>query len=286
MDLDVLIARAARRDFQPVPTGITIRARAFGTTRQFASANVVGILPGRHVTRRNEAVVLAAHWDHLGIGIAEHGDSILNGAYDNASGVGALIEIARAFAILEPAPDRSIVFLATTGEEAGLLGATSYTRNAAFPLTRTAAALGIDGANLWGETFDMAAVGAERSTLGQLAEKTARDLELRLSPERAPERGTYYRSDHFAFARAGVPALLIDHGLEFRGRPPGWGARTLARYETDHYHRPSDDVAQIIDLDGALQQIRFAFLLACEIARSSALPQWLPGAEFATPRSR
>jgi Zn-dependent M28 family amino/carboxypeptidase len=246
----------------------------------------VGVLPGRHPTRRNEAVVIAAHWDHLGIGPAENGDSIYNGAYDNAGGVAALVEIARAFAAVEPAPDRSVVFIATTAEEAGLLGTSFYVENPAFPIARTAAAIAIDGANLWGETFDVAAVGAERSTLGRIAETRARDLGLRLSPERAPEKGVFYRSDHFPFARAGVPALLIDHGLEFKGRPPGWGARTLARYETDHYHKPSDAFSTDFDLEGAAQQARFAFLIAYDVARAPAFPQWHPGAEFSSVRGR
>jgi Zn-dependent M28 family amino/carboxypeptidase len=280
LDFDQLVARAGRRDFQPIATGITLRARASGERRSISSDNVVGVLPGRHPTRRDEAVVITAHWDHLGTGAPVDGDSIYNGAYDNASGVALLLEIARVFARLDPAPDRSIVFIATTAEEPGLLGATHYLTAPAFPPHRTAAAINLDGANLWGETFDVSAVGAERSTLGRVVELRARDLGLRLSPERAPEKGGFYRSDLFPFARAGIPAIQIDHGLEFRDRPPGWGARTLTRYEASSYHRPSDELTPDLDLSGAIQQARLAFLVARDVARTPTFPTWLPGSVF------
>jgi Zn-dependent M28 family amino/carboxypeptidase len=251
-DLDIaeLYVRAARRDFQPIFTGLTLNVRAGGRARRFDSANVIGIVPGRHPTRRAEAVVFTAHYDHLGIGTPVDGDSIYNGAYDNASGVALLLELAESFAAAADRLDRTLVFIFTTAEEAGMLGASWYVRHPIVPLHRTIAALNLDGANLWGRTDDISAVGLERSTLGSLFEQHAAALGLRVEGERAPDRGFYFRSDHFPFARAGVPALFLDHGTSFRNRPPGWGDATLSRYESERYHQPGDEYDVTMDLRG------------------------------------
>jgi Zn-dependent M28 family amino/carboxypeptidase len=276
-DLNELFVRAARRDFQPVFTGITARIRAGGQLRRFDSANVVGIVQGRHPTRRNDAVIYTAHYDGIGIGRPVDGDSIYNGAYDNASGVAALLEVARAFAALAAPPDRTVLFLFTTGEEAGMLGSTWYTRRPLLPLQRTVAALNLDGVNMWGETHDMGASGLERSTLGSTFETHAAALGLRVSGERAPERGYFFRSDHFPFARAGVPALMIDHGVEFRNRPAGWGIGVLARFEAERYHLPGDRYEPSMDLSGAVQQARLAFLIGHDVASTPQPPRWYSG---------
>ncbi len=286
LNLRELIARASQRGFQPMETGLTVRARAAGTIRRLETANVVGILPGRHPTRRDEAVVYTAHYDHFGIGPAVAGDSIYNGAYDNASGVAVLIELANAFGMLRPPPDRTLIFVATAAEEAGLLGAQRYVQSPVIAMDRTAAVINIDGANLWGETWDVAAVGAERSTLGAIAADKARELGMRLSPERAADRGLFFRSDHFPFARAGVPALYIEHGLEYRDRPTGWGAATLGRYETERYHRPGDQFDPAFDLAGAVQQARFAFLIGLDVARRRDRPRYNDDSEFQRVRTR
>jgi Zn-dependent M28 family amino/carboxypeptidase len=277
LDLDELFVRAARRDFQPVFTGIGARLRAGGQLRSFESANVVGYVQGKHPTRRSEVIVYTAHYDGLGIGPAVDGDSIYNGAYDNASGVAILLEIARAFASLATPPDRSVLFLFTTAEEAGLLGASWYVRRPLFPLQRTVAALNIDGANLWGETHDASAVGLERSTLGLTFEAQAVAMGMSVSGERAPDRGFFFRSDHFPFARAGVPALFIDHGISFRNRPAGWGVAQLSRFEAEAYHRPADRYDPSFDLTGAVQQARLAFLVGHDVASASARPRWYRG---------
>jgi Zn-dependent M28 family amino/carboxypeptidase len=278
-NLDALFVRAARRDFQPVATGITARLRVAGVSRSFESANVVGLVNGRHPTRRAEYVVYTAHYDGLGIGRPVDGDSIYNGAYDNASGVAVLLEIARAFAAMPIAPERSILFIFTTAEEAGLLGASWYIRQPLVPLQRTVAALNIDGVNLWGETNDVSAVGLERSTLGLAVEAQATVLGLRVSGERAPQKGFFFRSDHFPFARAGIPALFLDHGSDFRGRPPGWGDTLLSRVEAERYHLPADRYEPSMDLAGAVQQARHAFLLGLDVANTAAPPRWYRGGE-------
>lgn len=280
ISLDSLEARAGGRDFMPVTTGITVRARAEGATRQLETANVVGVVAGSDPALRDEAVVYTAHYDHLGIGPAVNGDSIYNGAYDNASGVAVLLELATGVGALRPAPRRTVIFVATAAEEAGLLGARRYLRDPVVSADRTAAVINIDGANLWGETADIAAVGAERSTLGANAEAQARRLGLRLTAERAADRGLFFRSDHFPFARAGVPALYLEHGLDYRGRPPGWGAVTLGRYEAERYHRPTDRFDPAFDLAGAVQQTRFALLLGLDVANTTLRPRYIDGSEF------
>ncbi|HSJ33218.1 MAG TPA: M20/M25/M40 family metallo-hydrolase [Longimicrobiales bacterium] len=277
LDLDELYVRAARRDFQPISTGITVQLRAGGRARRFESSNVVGIVQGRHPTRRGEAVIFTAHYDHLGIGPPVDGDSIYNGAYDNASGVALLLEVAEAFARQRPRPERSVLFLFSTAEEAGMLGAAWYVRQPLIPLRRTVAALNIDGANLWGETDDVSAVGLERSTLGAVFEQQAAFMGLRVEAERAPDKGFFFRSDHFPFARAGVPALYLDHGIAYRDRPPDWGMNTLARYEAERYHQPGDEYDSAFDLAGAVQQGRHAFLVGLDIANAETAPRWYPG---------
>lgn len=274
LDLDELYVRAARRDFQPVFTGITLQLRAAGRVRRFDSANVVGIVPGSHPTRRNEAVIFTAHYDHLGVGAPVDGDSIYNGAYDNASGVALLLELAESFAASSERLGRSVLFLFTTAEEAGMLGASWYVRHPFVPLQRTVAALNIDGANLWGETDGISAVGLERSTLGSMFERHAAALELRVEGERAPGKGLYFRSDHFPFARAGVPALYLDHGTTYRNRPPDWGIAILSRYESQRYHQPDDEYEAGMDLRGAAQQGRHAFLLGLDLSTAERPPRW------------
>ncbi|HSJ24520.1 MAG TPA: M20/M25/M40 family metallo-hydrolase [Longimicrobiales bacterium] len=282
-NLSELYVRAARRDFQPLFTGITASIRTTGTVRRLQSANVVGMVTGRHPTRRNDAVIYTAHYDGLGIGAPANGDSIYNGAYDNASGVAALLEIARAFASLDTPPDRSVVFLFPTAEEAGLLGSTWYTQQPLVPMQRTVAALNLDGVNIWGETEDVGGVGLERSTLGVAFERQAAVLGLRVTGERAPEKGFFFRSDHFPFARAGVPALFIDHGVTFRNRPPDWGINILSRFEADRYHLPGDRYEPGIDLAGAVQQARLAFLVGHDVASAAERPRWYPGATIPRP---
>ncbi|MFW6202002.1 MAG: M28 family peptidase [Gemmatimonadota bacterium] len=281
LNLEELYVLAARRDFRPIETEIAVHAELPGTVRRLETANVVGMVPGTDPARRDEAVVFTAHYDHLGIGEPDQrGDSIYNGAYDNASGVALLIEMAEAFARAPSGPARSVLFIATTAEEAGLLGAEHYVRHPIVPLARTAAAINIDGANLWGETDDVVALGAEHSSLDAHIERATARLGLRVSPDRAPERGYFFRSDHFPFARAGVPALSLEHGLRFRGRPDGWGDETLARYDAERYHRPGDEFDPGFDLAGAVQQARLATLLGWEIAQADSLPRWNPSTRY------
>jgi Zn-dependent M28 family amino/carboxypeptidase len=278
---DELLVRAARRDFAPVATGIMMHAHLAGDVRTVRTHNVVGMVRGAE--RPDESVVFTAHYDHLGVGANVNGDSIYNGAYDNASGVAALLEIARAFAQLDAAPPRSAVFVFTTAEEAGLLGARHYVRSPALPLARTAASINIDGANLWGETDDFIALGGERSTLGRIAELRGSELGMRSAPDPAPELGLYFRSDHLPFALAGVPAVQIVHGDDYRGRPASWGVELLARWNASSYHLPDDEYHAAFDLSGAVQQARLAFLIGYDVAHSDEPPAWYEGARPRAP---
>ncbi len=273
LDFDELTVRAARSDFTPARTGMTVRSRMNSRSRPVQAQNVVGYFPGR----TDEVVIFTAHYDHLGIGPAVDGDSVYNGAYDNASGVSALLEIADAFARLDPT-DRGVLFIATTAEEAGLLGARHYINQPLFPLPATAAVINIDGANIWGETHDVIAPGVHRSTLARTLGARALEMGMRVRPDPAPENGTFFRSDHFPFARAGIPALYLQHGLEFRGRPAGWGDALMARWLRDHYHRPSDELEAELDLSGAVQQARLAFAVGFDIVSAPDAPAWLDGA--------
>lgn len=277
LDFDELMVRAARRDFRPLSTGITVRSRMNSRSRAIQARNVVGYIPGR----TEELVVFTSHYDHLGIGPAVDGDSIYNGAYDNASGVSVLLELADAFSRLEPTR-RGLLFVATTGEEAGLLGSRHYVDHPLFPLARTVAAINIDGANLWGETLDVIAPGAELSTLGETLGSRAGEQRMVLRPDPAPENGAFFRSDQFPFAQAGVPALQLQHGTVFRDRPPGWGDALMARWLRDHYHQPSDEFDVHADLSGAVQQARLVFSVGYDVANAESRPAWHQGVPFGT----
>lgn len=276
LDLGELTVRAARHDFAPTPTGMTVRSRMNNRSRPVPARNVVGYIPGRS----NDVVVFTAHYDHLGIGPAVDGDSIYNGAYDNASGVSVLLEVADAFARLGESTERGVLFMATTAEEAGLLGAHHYVNQPLFPVDATAAVINFDGANLWGETHDVIAPGVHHSTLGAMLRERAAQLDIVVRPDPVPERGAFFRSDHFPFARAGVPALYLQHGLAFRGRPAGWGDSVMGAWLEDHYHRPSDEVPPDMDLSGAVQQARLAFTVGLDLANAPAAPTWLERPPF------
>lgn len=284
LSLDELERDAGERGFEPVATGIGVEGGLQSEVRRLETRNVVGVLEGS--SRPEELIVLMAHYDHLGMGEPVNGDSIFNGAYDNASGVGLLLEQARAFQALDPGPARSVLFMATAAEESGLLGAEWYVTHPLFPLSRTAAALNVDGVNLWGETDDMIVMGRERSELGAFAQARARHVGVELVPDPQPGAGLFFRSDHFPFARAGVPALWIRHGDQFRDRPEGWGRELLDRYTAEAYHTPLDRFSDDFVFDGAVQQGTLLFLTAHDLAQDTSFPNWYEGSEFRAARDR
>jgi len=234
--------------------------------------------PGTDARVGQEAVLIAAHWDHKGIGPAVRGDSVYNGAEDNASGVAAILGAAQALTHL-PRPARSIVLIATTAEESGLLGSQGYVQRPLIPLARTAAVLNLDVTNVRGATRDIGGLGMDRSTLGPVFEAAAHAESLTVQSQ--PDvRGSFFRSDHFPFARAGVPALSIKPGIDFVGRPKGWGEEQENIYNQQRYHQPSDEYRSSFRYDGLAQEVRVTVRTALAVANNPQLPRWLPSSEF------
>jgi Zn-dependent M28 family amino/carboxypeptidase len=282
LSLDDLRTRAGERRFSPVPTGIQVSGQVTSSVRSVETMNVVGLLPG--LERPDEVITITSHYDHLGVGEPVNGDSIRNGAYDNASGIALVLETAEAFATLPSPPARSILFIATAAEEAGLLGSGWYAQSPLFPLEKTVAEINVDGANLWGETNDFTVHGVERSGLGQFARVRAEELGLTLVPDQEPEKGFFFRSDHFPIARAGVPALYFSHGSDYRNRPEGYGDSIQADYQAQHYHAPSDEFSDEWVYDGAVQHALFVYRVVLDIAQDSTFPNWFTGSEFKAAR--
>jgi Zn-dependent M28 family amino/carboxypeptidase len=282
LDYDDLKARASQRGFTAVPTGIVVDAQLEATTRTVETANVVGLLRGSE--RPDEYILFSAHHDGFGVGAAIDGDSIYNGAYDNASGTALLLATAEALASMDPAPARSVLFIATGAEEQGLLGAERYVQEPLVPMARSVAEINVDEANVWGETTDMIVFGEERSELGTYVRARATELGLTLMPDAEPQVGTYFRSDHFPFARAGIPSLYVKHGWSYVGRPAGWGDSIRAAYNEVDYHAPSDEIGESWTYAGAAQQGTLILLTILDIAASDTWPNWHEGQEFKAAR--
>lgn len=283
-DFDELKSRAGERGFTALPTGVTVSASLEARLRRLDTENVVGLVRG--ATRPDEYVLVTSHYDHFGVGEPIDGDSIYNGAYDNASGTALILEMARVLADTDPAPARSVVFIATGAEEQGLLGAEWYVQSPLYPLQQTVAAVNFDGANVWGTARDASVLGEERSELGAFLRRRATELGVTLTPEAEPEVGTYFRSDHFPFARAGVPALYFKHGRDYEGRPAGWGDSIQADYTANHYHAPTDEIGADWVYDGAARDGTLALLTILDLAATDAWPNWHEGQEFRAARDQ
>jgi Zn-dependent M28 family amino/carboxypeptidase len=270
-----------------VDLGVELSLEVACDIRPVESANVLGLLRGSHPERRREIVLYTAHHDHLGIspeGVGKETDRIFNGAVDNAAGVAALLALAEAHARLESRPPRSVLFAAVAAEEQGLLGSRHLATHPPVPAGYLAAVLNIDGINIWGRTRDVTAIGMGKSSLDRLVEAAASDQGRVVKPDQFPDRGFYYRSDQFSFARIGVPGIYLDSGTEFIGRPPGWGKETIEAWEKTHYHQPSDELRDDWDLAGAVEDTRLLFHAGLRAAGEEALPAWTPGDEFEAAR--
>jgi Zn-dependent M28 family amino/carboxypeptidase len=285
-DLDALRAAAETPAFRPTPLGSAVSVSFTTTMTRLASANVLGLLRGSDSSLRGETVIYTAHHDHLGIGAPKNGDAIYNGAIDNASGVGALLAIARA-ASLSPRPRRSLLFLAVTAEEQGLLGSEYFCEHPTFPAGRIAADINIDGLNVDGRTTDLGLLGLGKSSLDDVVGSIASRQGRALHGDAFPDRGSFYRSDQFSFAKIGVPSIYISGGPGFIGRPPGWGEARVVDYERHRYHQPSDEYDPNWDWSGAVEDVELLLDAGFAIANTDALPSWRPGDEFAkVPRPR
>jgi Zn-dependent M28 family amino/carboxypeptidase len=230
-------------------------------------------------------VIYTAHWDHFGVGEAVNGDSIYNGARDNASGTAALIELARGFQHAG-APKRSVLFLAVTAEEQGLLGAKWYAANPLYPLEKTLANINVDVLNAWGPTRDLIVIGLGNSTLDDVLAEAAAPLQRTLLPDQEPSKGFFYRSDHFEFAKRGVPALYIDEGNDYLNRPAGFAALKDSLWTADLYHKPADEVDPEWDMAGAIADLHLMFEVGRRVANGTVWPAWKEGTEFKAVRER
>jgi Zn-dependent M28 family amino/carboxypeptidase len=284
-DLDALIEQAKSRDFRPVPLGITTSLMLTNTLTRTPTANVFGTLRGSDPALADQYVIYSAHFDHLGTGEPdEDGDTIFNGARDNASGVGMLLAIGEAFAALPQPPRRSVMLFFAAAEEQGLIGSQYFAEHPPIAPGRIAANLNFDSGNIWGQTRDITFIGLGKSSLDAVARTVAAHQERALVGDQFPDRGFYYRSDQFNFAKIGVPAFYLEPGTDFVGRPAGWGVEQAERYEADHYHQQSDELTPEWNFDGMVQDARFGFLAGFIVANDDALPQWNAGNEFEAAR--
>ena len=275
-------AAAAKRDFRPIAFPAKATLAVTNQLRNVASKNVVAILPGSDPVLRNEYIVYTAHWDHLGRDDRLPGDKIFNGAADNAAGVAVMLELAQAMVALPPAqrPKRSVVFLAVTAEEKGLLGSRYYARDPLYPLEKTLANINMDGANQFGRTSDMATIGFGASTIDDIGIAVAAEQGREMKPEAYPERGGYYRSDHFEFAKAGVPSYYPKSGQTYLGMPADFAAKLSKDYTENRYHKPADEVQPDWTFEGAAQDAEFLLQVGLRIANGTTWPEWRPGNEF------
>ena len=277
-NFDSLKAAAATKAFKPVPLNATATFDVKIDVRKIQSHNVVAKLTG--TDKKDEYVVYSAHWDHLGKDTTLKGDQIFNGAIDNASGSSALLQIAKAFTKLPAHPRRSILFLSVTAEEKGLVGSKYYATHPLYPLTNTVANINIDGVNQWGKTKDLTVIGLGNSTLDDVLEDVLKSENRVVRPDAEPEKGFYYRSDHFEFAKVGVPALDTDAGIDYIGKPAGYGMQKRDEYTNNDYHSVSDEVKPDWDLSGAVQDMATLFRVGFGVAQVPDIPQWKPGTEF------
>ena len=277
LDFDEAKRLATQRDFAPVELGLSARTTIVNTLRTVDSQNVVAWLEGTEAP--DETVFYVAHWDHLGRDAGLAGDQIFNGAADNASGTAGLLEIAAAFA-RAGALRRSVVFLAVTAEEQGLLGSRYYAGQPLYPTAQTVAAFNMDVLNLLGRTRDVTVVGMGQSSLDDLAARLASDRGRVLRPDPEPEKGFYYRSDHFEFAKVGIPAFNPDAGVEFLDKEEGWGLEMRERYTAEDYHQVSDEVKDYWDLSGAIDDLELLYEMGRDLATGQAWPEWSESSEF------
>jgi Zn-dependent M28 family amino/carboxypeptidase len=284
LDLDELTTAAAGNAFESVSLDLTASLDIRNRVERSTSDNVIAILRGSE--RPDEYVTYMAHWDHLGTDETLEGDQIYNGALDNATGTAGLLEIAEAFASLETPPARSVVFLSVTAEEQGLLGSAHFGDNPAQPLDRTVAAINMDGLNTSGPTNDITVIGFGNSELDDYVTNAAAAHDRVVRPDAEPEKGFFYRSDHFNFSKHGVPALYTDAGLDHVEFGEEYGRRLRDEYTAERYHKPSDEFDEEWDLRGAVDDLRLLFEVGYRLAQEHSWPNWREGNEFRARRDQ
>lgn len=283
-DFEALKRASITKEFRPVAIGAKANFVLKQTMRPFKSRNVVGKIEGSDPKLKNEWIMYTAHWDHLGRQNDLEGDQIFNGAADNASGVGGLIELAAGYMKLKPRPKRSVLFMATTAEESGLLGAKFYAENPLYPIEKTLADINMDGLSLWGKTRDIEDTSFGNSDLDDMLAAAASRQDRVMKPNSQPEKGYFYRADQFEFSKVGLPSLYTAAGLEVIGKSPGFGQQKKEEYIATHYHQPSDEVNPDWDLSGAIEDLRLLFEVGYQVANGDKFPEWKPEPEFKAKR--
>ncbi len=288
LDLDKLYREAQSRKFKPVELPVNLEAHVASALRPFVSNNVVAMLPGGEAKRSSEAVLYTAHYDHLGIDPMLPGDKIYNGAVDNGTGCGILLELARAFSTLpaDARPARSILFAAVTGEEQGLLGSEYLGKHPPIPAGKISLDLNYDALFPIGDPLEVEVGGAEKTTFYRVVQETAKESGLTIRPDARPEAGHYYRSDHFSLAHAGIPSFSVNEGMQYAGHPAKWGEEQESDYTEHHYHQPSDEYRPEMDFSGNAKLARFGFALGWKAANLPGLMGWVPGDEFEAARKQ
>jgi Zn-dependent M28 family amino/carboxypeptidase len=285
LDYDALKKKAIAKDFKAVPLDVKASMGIRNKLRTINSQNVVAKLEGSDPALKDEYVVYTAHWDHLGVGEPVNGDAIYNGARDNAAGVAAMLEVARAFTKVQPPPKRSILFTMVTAEEQGLLGSQYYSMTPLYPLAKTVADINLDSPNVYAPSNDVTVIGMGASDLDDYLRQAAQEQGRTLRADPKPEKGYYYRSDHFNFAKQGVPALYIESGIDARTpKPPDYLQKKLEDYEAHDYHAPSDVVKPDWDLAGAAEDAQLVLAVGYRVANADRFPEWKPGNEFRAKR--
>jgi len=284
LDLDKLFERAQRKDFTPLELPIHLKAHIASRLRPFVSRNVLAMLPGKDAALRKEAVMYTAHYDHLGSDPSLKGDTIYNGANDNATGCGILLELARVWGEMRVPTPRSFFFGAVTAEEQGLLGSEYLGKHSPVPPGKIVLALNFDAVPPLGTPEEVEVTGAERTTFYAVVKSTAQDFGLAIRADPRPEAGHYYRSDHFSLARVGVPAFSINEGVKYVGHPAEWGEAQLRDYVEHRYHQPSDEYSPEMDFTGDAVIGKFGFVLGWRAAVFPGAIGWVPGDEFAAAR--
>jgi Zn-dependent M28 family amino/carboxypeptidase len=280
-DLDALIKQARNRDFKPIPLGITTSLVIPTTITHGETGNVLGMLPGSDPTLKDEVVVFSAHHDHLGVGRPDaRGDTIYNGAVDNASGVAQVLAIAKALTALPERPRRSILFALVAGEESSLLGSYYLATHPPVPVERLVADINFDAGNIFGRTRDVTEIGKGLSTLDTVLAGAAALQGRMVTDDPFPEHGSYYRSDQYSFAKVGVPGLYFRGGIDFIGRPASWGRTTADNWLKAHYHQPSDELTPEWLFDGMIEDTQLGFFVGLAVANAADQPTWLSGAPF------
>jgi Zn-dependent M28 family amino/carboxypeptidase len=284
-NFDALKAQARTREFRPVPLNASVSVGITNVLRPVQSRNVVALLPGTDARLHQQYLIYTAHWDHFGRRNGANGEQIFHGAVDNASGVASVLEIARLFHQSHPRPARSVLFMAVTAEEQGLLGSQYYAAHPLYPLDQTLADLNVDALGTWGRTRDAQVIGYGQNTLEDDLARVLKAQHRVVVPDQKPEQGRYFRSDQFSFARVGVPGLYLQAGTDVRAKPAGWGERALELYESERYHAPADQVYPDWDPRGAAEDATALYRVGVALTSVSKWPEWRADSEFRSVRA-